>query len=75
MLFAAVAHLADGLSLEALLQLNVEKFLICFMVTRRPTASITKIDNFVLGKVKKYSVKMMMMTIIITKCRVEDRLS
>jgi hypothetical protein len=40
MLFAAVNHLVEGLSLETLLTLKVEKPLICLVGTRRPTVSI-----------------------------------
>jgi hypothetical protein len=36
MLFAAVSHLVEGLSLEALLMLKVEKSLICLVDARRP---------------------------------------
>jgi DNA-binding TFAR19-related protein (PDSD5 family) len=42
MLFAAVTHLVEGLSLEALLTLNVEKSLIWLVGTRRLTVSITE---------------------------------
>jgi hypothetical protein len=40
MLFAAVTHLVEELSLETLLALKLEKSLICLVGTRRPTASI-----------------------------------
>jgi hypothetical protein len=40
MLFAAVTHLVQGLSLETLLTLRVEKSLICFAGTQRTTVSI-----------------------------------
>jgi hypothetical protein len=40
MLFAAVTHVVEGLSLEALLTLKVEKSVICSVGTRRPTISI-----------------------------------
>jgi hypothetical protein len=40
MLFAAVTHLVEGVSLETLLTLKVEKSLICLVGTRRPTVSI-----------------------------------
>jgi hypothetical protein len=40
MVFAAVTHLVEGLSLETLLTLKVEKSLICLVGTRRPTVSI-----------------------------------
>jgi hypothetical protein len=46
-LFAAVTHLAEGLSLETLLTLKVEKSLICLVGTRRPTV------NFVIENVDK----------------------
>jgi hypothetical protein len=42
MLFAAVTHLVEGLSLETLLTLKVEKSLICLVGTRRTTISITE---------------------------------
>jgi hypothetical protein len=41
MLFAAVMHL-DGLSLETLLTLKIDKFLISLVGTWRPTVSITE---------------------------------
>jgi hypothetical protein len=40
MLFAAVTHLAEGLSLETLLTFNVEKSLICVVSKPRPAVSI-----------------------------------
>jgi hypothetical protein len=40
MLFAAVTHRVEGLSLETLLTLRVEKALICVVGTRRPTVCI-----------------------------------
>jgi hypothetical protein len=40
MMFAAVTHLVEGLSLETLLTLKVEKSLICLVRARRPTVSI-----------------------------------
>jgi hypothetical protein len=54
MLFAAVTHLVEGLSLEPLLTLNVEKSLICLVGTWRPTVSTTdqKVD-FVLEYVSE----------------------
>jgi hypothetical protein len=39
-MFAAVTHLVEGLSLETLLTLKVEKSLICLVGTRRPTGSL-----------------------------------
>jgi hypothetical protein len=42
MLSAAVTHLVEGLSLEILLTLKVEKSLICLVGTWRPTVSITE---------------------------------
>jgi hypothetical protein len=39
-MFAAVTHLVEGLSLEALLTLKVETSLICLVGTRKPTVSI-----------------------------------
>jgi hypothetical protein len=54
MLFAAVTHLVEGLSLETLLTLQVEKSLICLVGTRRLTVSIIKQTvNFVLETVNK----------------------
>jgi hypothetical protein len=41
-LFAAAAHIAEGLRLETLPILKVEKSLICLLGTRRPTVSIIK---------------------------------
>jgi hypothetical protein len=38
--FSAVAQVDEGLSLEALLTLRVENFLICLVGTQRPTASM-----------------------------------
>jgi hypothetical protein len=40
MLFAAVMHLVNGLNLETLLMLRVEKSLICLVGTWRQTMSI-----------------------------------
>jgi hypothetical protein len=40
MLFAAITHLVEGLSLETFLTLKVEKSLICFAGICRPTVSI-----------------------------------
>jgi hypothetical protein len=40
MSFAALAHLAEGLCLRALLTLKVEKSLICLTGTRIPTVSM-----------------------------------
>jgi hypothetical protein len=52
MLLAAVTHLVEGLSVEALLNLKVEMSVICLVRTRRPTV------NFVLEIInKKYIVK------------------
>jgi hypothetical protein len=42
MLFAAIAHLVGGLSLETFLTLKVEKSLICFAGICKPTLSITE---------------------------------
>jgi hypothetical protein len=42
MLFAAMTHLIEGLSLESLLTLKVEKSLICLVGTRTPAGSITE---------------------------------
>jgi DNA-binding TFAR19-related protein (PDSD5 family) len=42
MLFAAVTHLAEGVSLEILLALKVETFLICLVGTRGLTVFITE---------------------------------
>jgi hypothetical protein len=42
MLFAAVAHLDEGLGLETLLILKVEKFLICLVGTSRTPVSVTE---------------------------------
>jgi hypothetical protein len=42
MLFAAVTHLVEGLSLETVLALKVGKSLICLVGTRSPTVSITE---------------------------------
>jgi hypothetical protein len=42
MLFAAVAHLFEGLSLAILLTLKVEKSVICLVSTRTPTVSVLK---------------------------------
>jgi hypothetical protein len=42
MLFAAVTHLVEGLSLEILLTLKVEKSLICLVDTHTPTVSMTE---------------------------------
>jgi hypothetical protein len=38
--YAAMTHFIEGLSLETLLTLKVEKFLICLVGIRRPTISI-----------------------------------
>jgi hypothetical protein len=40
MLFAAITHLVEGLSLETFFTLKVEKSLICFAGIYRPTLSI-----------------------------------
>jgi hypothetical protein len=40
MLFAAVAHLGEGLSLETLLTLKVESSPVCLVGTRRPAVYI-----------------------------------
>jgi hypothetical protein len=40
MSFAALAHLAEGLCLRALLTLKAEKSLICLVGTRIPTVSM-----------------------------------
>jgi hypothetical protein len=40
MLFAAITHLVEGLSLETFLTLKVEKSLICFAGIYNPTVSI-----------------------------------
>jgi hypothetical protein len=54
MLFAAVTHLAEDLTLETLLPLKVEKSLICLVGTRRPTVTITEQQSiFVLENGKK----------------------
>jgi hypothetical protein len=50
MLFAAVTHLVEGLSLETLLALKVGKFLICLVGTRRPTVSIMEQQSIVFLK-------------------------
>jgi hypothetical protein len=42
MLFAAITHLAERLSLETILTLKVEKSLICFAGICKPTVSIIK---------------------------------
>jgi hypothetical protein len=42
MLFAAVTHIVEGLNLETLLTLRVEKYLICLVGRRGPTLSITE---------------------------------
>jgi hypothetical protein len=53
MLLAAVTHLVEGLSLETLLKLKVEKFIICLVGTRRPTVSVIEQLVFVLENVNK----------------------
>jgi hypothetical protein len=40
MLFAAITHLVEGLSLETFFTLKVEKSLICFIGICKPTVSI-----------------------------------
>jgi hypothetical protein len=40
MLFAALTHLNEVLSLETPLAVNVEKYLMCLVGTRRPTVFI-----------------------------------
>jgi hypothetical protein len=40
MLFAAITHLAEGISLGTFLTLEVEKSLICFAGICKPTVSI-----------------------------------
>jgi hypothetical protein len=50
MLFAAVTHLIEGLSLETLLALKVGKFLICLGGTRKPTVSIMEQQSIVFLK-------------------------
>jgi hypothetical protein len=42
MLFAAVMHLDERLSLETLFTLKIDEFLICLLGTWRPTVSITE---------------------------------
>jgi hypothetical protein len=54
MFFAAVAHLDEGLSLEALLILKVEKSLSGLVGTWRPTVFITTITvDFVVENLNK----------------------
>jgi hypothetical protein len=50
MLFAAVTHLAEGLSLETLLTLRAEKSLICLVAIWRPTVSIIEQQSVLLLK-------------------------
>jgi hypothetical protein len=49
-MFAAVTHLVEGLNLETLLALKVEKSLICLVGTRRPTVSIVEQQSILLLK-------------------------
>jgi hypothetical protein len=42
MLFAAITHLLEGLSLDTFFTLKVEKSLICFVGICKPTVSITE---------------------------------
>jgi hypothetical protein len=53
MLFAPVAHLLKGLSLETLLTLKVERSLICLVGTQRPTVSIREQVNNVFENINK----------------------
>jgi hypothetical protein len=50
MLFAAVTHLVEGLSLETLLTLKVKKSLICLVGTRRLTESIIEQHSILFSK-------------------------
>jgi hypothetical protein len=50
MLFAAVTHLVEGLSLETLPTFKVEKSLIYLMGIRRPTVSIIEQDSILFLK-------------------------
>jgi hypothetical protein len=60
MLFAAAKHLVEGLSLETLLTLKVEKSLICLVGTRDQLYQQQNDSQFVLENVnKKYSVKIL----------------
>jgi hypothetical protein len=52
MLFATVTHLAEGLSLETLLALQVEKSLICLVGTRRPTVCTLRVEQKLILLVK-----------------------
>jgi hypothetical protein len=45
MLFAAVTHVVEELSLETLLSLKVEKSVMCLVDTRRPTVSVWEQDS------------------------------
>jgi hypothetical protein len=53
MLFAAVTYLVEGLSLETLLTLKVEKFVICLAGTRRPTVYAVEQRFIFIGNVNK----------------------
>jgi hypothetical protein len=46
--FAAVAHPVEGLTVEALLKLKVEKSVICLVATRRLTVFITEEQSILL---------------------------
>jgi hypothetical protein len=54
MLFAAVEHLDEGLSLETLFTLKIDEFLICLLGTWRPSVSVTEHQlDFVLEDVNE----------------------
>jgi hypothetical protein len=50
MLFAAMMHLVEGLNLETLLMLRVQKSLICLVATWRPTVSIIEQQSILVLK-------------------------
>jgi hypothetical protein len=53
MLFAAITHLVEGLSLETYFTLKVEKSLICFESICKPTVSNRIKVNLVLENINK----------------------
>jgi hypothetical protein len=71
MLFAALTHRDEGLSLETPLAINVEKSLMCLVGTRRPTVFIMEQQSILFLKtfIKNRASKLCRLKESVLKCK------
>jgi hypothetical protein len=71
MLFAALMHLDEGLSLDTPLAINVEKSLMCLVGTRRPTVFIMEQKSILFLKtlIKNRASRLCRLKESVSKCK------